>query len=80
MDISTKAQNTQDTIHRLHEAQERRLKWGASVLLRRWNKILIGGNTETVWSRDRKKGHPETAHPWDLSHIQLPNADTIVDT
>jgi hypothetical protein len=32
-----------------------------------------------VWSRDREKGYPETAPPWDPSHIQKPNPDIIVD-
>jgi hypothetical protein len=41
VDISPKAQNTQDTIYRPHEAED------ASVLLRRVNKILIGGNMVT---------------------------------
>jgi hypothetical protein len=26
-----------------------------------------------------EKSHPETAPPWDPSHIQLTKADTIVD-
>jgi hypothetical protein len=31
------------------------------------------------WSRDWRKGHPETAPLGDLSHIQSPNPDIIVD-
>jgi hypothetical protein len=31
------------------------------------------------WSRDRRKGHPETALPRDPSHLQTPNPDTIAD-
>ena len=31
------------------------------------------------WSRDRKKGHPETAPPRDPSHLQTPTPDTIAD-
>jgi hypothetical protein len=34
---------------------------------------------DKVWSRDWRKGHPETAPLGDLSYIQSPNADTIVD-
>jgi hypothetical protein len=34
---------------------------------------------DKVWSRDWRKGHPETAPPGDSSHIQSPNLDTIVD-
>jgi hypothetical protein len=29
--------------------------------------------------RDWRKGHPETILPWDPSHVQPPNPDTIVD-
>jgi hypothetical protein len=32
-----------------------------------------------VWSRDLRKSHSETDPHGDLSHIQLPNPDTIVD-
>ena len=47
MDISPKAWNTQNTIHRLHEAQEEeRPSVGALVFLRRGNKILKGANTD----------------------------------
>jgi hypothetical protein len=35
---------------------------------------------DKVWSRDWRKGHPETAPPRDPSHIQLPNPDTIVES
>jgi hypothetical protein len=31
------------------------------------------------WSKDRRKGHPETAPPWDPSHLQTPKLDVIVD-
>jgi hypothetical protein len=34
---------------------------------------------DKVWSRDWRKGHPETAPPGNPSHIQLPNPDTIID-
>jgi hypothetical protein len=36
-------------------------------------------NGDKVWSRDWRKGHPETALPEDPSHIESPNPDTIVD-
>jgi hypothetical protein len=32
-----------------------------------------------VWSRDWRKGHPETAQLGDPSHIQSPNPEAIVD-
>jgi hypothetical protein len=38
----------QDTIHRPNEAQEGKLKYGYSVLLRRGSKIPIGGDKETT--------------------------------
>ena len=44
MDISLEALTTEDTIHRPNEAQEEGRTW---VLLRRGNKILTGGDTET---------------------------------
>ena len=31
-----------------------------------------------MWSRDLRKGHPETVPPGDPSHIQSPNPDAIV--
>ena len=31
------------------------------------------------WSRDWRKGHPETAPPMDPSHLQTPNPGTIAD-
>ena len=34
---------------------------------------------DKVWSRDRRKGHPETAPPGDITHIQLANAASTVD-
>jgi hypothetical protein len=52
-----------------------------SVLLRRGNKIPMGGNTEIKYGAEseRRKDHPETAPPGDTSHIQSPNLDTMVD-
>jgi hypothetical protein len=32
-----------------------------------------------LWSRDLRKGHPDTAPSGDPSHIQPPNLDPIVD-
>jgi hypothetical protein len=40
---------------------------------------LSGLYGDKVWSRDWRKGHPETAPSKDSSHIQSPNPDTIVD-
>ena len=48
-----------------------------SVLLRRENKTLKGGITETKYRRDWREGHPETVPPGDPSHIQTPNPDTF---
>ena len=48
MDISPEARTTQDTIHRPYEAQEEgRPGVDTSVLLRRGNKILMGGDKGT---------------------------------
>jgi hypothetical protein len=42
--------------------------------------LLSKGNTVTKqWSRDQRKGHPETAPIWDTSHVQTPHPYTIVD-
>ena len=34
---------------------------------------------DKVWSRDRRKDHPETTSPSDPSHMQLKNPDTIIN-
>jgi hypothetical protein len=53
MNISPKAQNTQNTTHRPHEAQKEGWpKCGYFGLLRRGNKIIMGGNTETKGGAD----------------------------
>jgi hypothetical protein len=53
VDISPKALNTQDIIHRLHEAEEKDQSVDTLVLLRKGNKILKGKKyIEKVWSRD----------------------------
>jgi hypothetical protein len=50
VDISLNAQNTQNVIHRRHEAQEEGKKSvDISVLLRIGNYILLGGNMETKY-------------------------------
>jgi hypothetical protein len=49
-----------------------------SVLLRGGINIPMGIR-DKVWSRDWRKGHPETSPPGDPSQIQLPSPDTIVD-
>ena len=50
MDISQKVSNTQDTIHRPHEAQEERPKceyFDPSYKWWWWDKIPMGGDTES---------------------------------
>jgi hypothetical protein len=48
VDISLKVWNTQDSIHRPYEVQEKEdQNVDGSVLFRRVNKILTGGNMET---------------------------------
>jgi hypothetical protein len=47
VDISPETQNTQDIIHRLQEAQKKEDQTvETSVLLRRGNTIIMGGDTE----------------------------------
>jgi hypothetical protein len=47
VDFRPKAQNTQDTIYRPHESQEEGTpSVNVSVLLKRGNKLLMGGNLE----------------------------------
>ena len=78
VDISPEVQNTQDTTHKPHETQDHSVD--TSVLLRRRNKIPMGGRRyrDKVWIREWRKSHPETAPPGNPSHIQLPEPDTIV--
>jgi hypothetical protein len=52
VDISPEAQNTQDTIHRPHDAYEEGQSVDPSGLPRRGKKILTGANTETKCGRD----------------------------
>ena len=80
MDLPPKAQNTQDIIHRPHEAQEegRPKSVDALVLLRRGNKILTGANIKTKCGAEAEgKANQRLPPPWDLFHT--PNSDTIVD-
>ena len=51
------------------------------VLFRRGIKIPMGGDTEGKFGAETegKAIHPVTVLPGDLSYIQLPNPDTIVD-
>jgi hypothetical protein len=70
--LAQKLRNTQDTIHRPYEAQS----VGASVLLRRGNKILMGANTKCGAETEERPSRDYLMHP---SHIQSPNSDTIVD-
>jgi hypothetical protein len=52
----------------------------ASVLLRRVNKILTGGNMEpNCLAESKGKANQRLPPPGDPSHIQLPNLDAIVD-
>jgi hypothetical protein len=52
----------------------------ASVLLRRGNKVLTGGNTETkCGTKTEGKAIQRLSHLGGLSHIQPPNPDTFVD-
>ena len=48
------------------------------VCLGRGNIIPMGGDTETVWSRDNPQQIQLLQHG-DPCHIKLPNSDTILD-
>jgi hypothetical protein len=48
----------------------------ASVLLRKWNKTLTGGNMETKCGAETEG---KASSPWSPSHIQSPNLDSILD-
>jgi hypothetical protein len=53
----------------------------ASILLRRGNKILMGGNTETKCGAETEgKAIQRLPPPRDPSLIQTPNPDTTADT
>jgi hypothetical protein len=52
---------------------------GASILLRMGNKILTGINTETKCGTETEEKAIQRLPNWDKSHIQSPNAGTILD-
>ena len=81
MDISPEARNTQDTVHKLHETQEKgRPKCGYFDPSKKGKQNNHGRSyRDKVLSRDWRKGHPDTAPPGDPSHIKSPNQDTFVD-
>jgi hypothetical protein len=52
----------------------------ATVLLKKGEQNTHGWKYgHKVWSRDWRKGNPETIPPENPSHIQTPNPDTIAD-
>ena len=55
MDISPKAQNTQDTIYRPHEAQEEGKSVDISILIRGGIKIPMGEDTETKYGTENEE-------------------------
>jgi hypothetical protein len=63
VDISPRAQNIQDTIHRPHEAQEgENQSVGALVLLKWGNKILTGGNETKYRAKTEGKAVERQPH------------------
>jgi hypothetical protein len=52
VDISLKAQNTQDTIQRPYKLKKEGQSVDVSVLLRRENKVLMGAKTNKEWNKD----------------------------
>jgi hypothetical protein len=80
VDISPEVQNTQDKIHRPHEAQEEGRTVDTLGLLRRENKILTEGNTEIKCGAETEGMTIQRLnHLGNPSYIQSPNPDTIVD-
>jgi hypothetical protein len=81
VDIRPKVQNTQDTIQRPNEAQEKEdQSVHASILLRRGNKILTGGNKKTKCRAETEGKATQRLPPnGDPYHIHITNPDTIVD-
>jgi hypothetical protein len=54
---------------------------GVNLLLRRENKIFMGGNMETKCGPETEgNAIPETAPPGDPSHVPTPNPDIIEET
>jgi hypothetical protein len=51
----------------------------ASVLLRRGNNILLGGNMKQSVEQRLKERSSRDCPPGDLSHIETQNTDTIVN-
>jgi hypothetical protein len=48
------------------------------IYLKNFNpEFFLSKGTKKKWSRDWRKGHPETDPFRDLSHLQTPNTDTI---
>ena len=82
MDISLEAQNTQGTFtDHIKLKKNKDQSVDASVLLRKENKILTGGNTESKYGTETEgKAIWRLSHLGIPSHIQTPNPDTIVDT
>jgi hypothetical protein len=50
-----------------------------SVLLRRGNKIPLGGDTETKCEAETEGRQFGDCSTWDPSHVQSPNPDSVVD-
>lgn len=47
--------------------------------MQKYHLFLSKGNTGIKWSRGGRKGYSETSPPWDPSHGQAPNPDTVTD-
>ena len=78
MNISSKAPNTQGTIHRPHEAQEKgRPKCGC--FSPSYTKYLREQIRRQSVEQRLEESPPRDCPTGDPTHIQSPNADTIVD-
>jgi hypothetical protein len=49
------------------------------ILLRRGNTILMEGVTKFRAETEGRNDHSEAVPPWDPSHKQSPNPDTLAD-
>ena len=79
IDISTEGQNTQDTIQTTWSSRRRKTKMWIFCFFLEGGTKYPGEEIHKFWSRDWRKGHPETAPPGYTSHIQSPIPDSIVD-
>ena len=69
----------QDTIHRPQDPEKKEDQSVSDSVLLRGGTKYRSKYGDKVWSRDWRKGHPETAPPVYPSHVQSTNPDVSVD-